>query len=149
MFFGERGGVSEQKLSKGNRMELFPFPSGKYDKAIAQRQGRINRLKWKGRPAQIRGLIHLPDNLAGEDWQPTNHCCTCFTWLSNERGAASTPVCSTTCCKSPPSLFRSYKGANASNRQWTVDLFTLNHQIWLNESGRFRSLLSKVLNSRK
>lgn len=34
--------------------------------------------KWKGRPVQIRGLIHLPDNLAhsgsGEDWQPTNHC---------------------------------------------------------------------------
>lgn len=50
-------------LSKKSEVEFFPFPSGKYNKAIAQRQARINRLKWKGRLVQITGLIHLPDNL--------------------------------------------------------------------------------------
>lgn len=87
-------GAASESSPKGSGVEFFPFPSSKYDKAIAQRQARINRLKWKGRLVQIRGLIHLPDNLAhsgrGEDWQPTNHHCACFTWLSNERGITST-----------------------------------------------------------
>ena len=135
MFWG-----CKQKLSKGSRVEFFPFPSGKYDKAIAQRHGRINRLKWKGRLVQIRGLIHLPDNLAhsgsGEDWQPTNHHCACFTWLSNERGITSTlPQCTTQpAARAPRPFFCTHKVQIPCKKQWTFCVFKIKPLLFTSAS---------------
>lgn len=81
----------------------------------------------------------------GQDWQPTNHCCTCFTWLSNEWGSASTPVCSSSCCRSPPSPFRPYTVQMPPVISGLLIDLTLKRQNWLNDSGPLRSLLSKVL----
>lgn len=56
----------------------FLFRQGK---STTTGQGKYMEMKREA--GTIRGLIHLPDNVAhsrsAEDWQPTNHCCACFT----------------------------------------------------------------------